>query len=86
MRILRRTARRINGQPTTTGGSRFRRFAILLGWSGGWLLGLVFVVGVFLVGDVLAVVDDARGGAELLVVGVADDVAHVDVLAERRRC
>ena len=58
---------------------------LYLRWGGG--VGvccvLVLVVGGFVVGDVLAVVDDARGGVELLVVGVLDDVAHVDVLRER---
>src|SRR5258708_18767471 len=42
---------------------------------------VVLVVGCFLVGDVLAVVDDARRGVVLLVVGELDDVAHVDVAA-----
>ena len=46
-----------------------------LGWLGGG-------VGGFVVGDVLAVVDDLAGGAELLIVGVFDDGAEVDVLAE----
>src|SRR5882757_2068069 len=43
---------------------------------------VVFVVGGFVVGDVLAVVDDARGGVELLVVGVFDHGAEVDVLRQ----
>src|SRR6266550_2907287 len=43
---------------------------------------VVFVVGRFVVGDVLAVVDDARGGVELLVVGVFDYGAEVDVLRQ----
>jgi len=44
--------------------------------------GLLVVGRSFFVGDVFAVVDDARGGVELLVVGVFDYVAHVDVLGE----
>jgi hypothetical protein len=52
-----------------------------LGWGRRVLvLVVVFVVGCFVVGDVLAVVDDPRGSVELLVVGVFDYVAHVDVL------
>ena len=43
------------------------------GWGG--------CVRVFFAGDVLAVVEDAAGGAELLVVSELDDRAHVDVLA-----
>jgi len=46
------------------------------------LLGLVFVVGGFVVGDVLAVVDDARLSVELLVIREFHDVAHVDVFGE----
>src|SRR5580704_4627786 len=49
-------------------------------WFGWWWSGLV--VG-FLVGDVFAVEDNAAGGMELLVVGVFDRGAEVDVLAER---
>src|SRR5271170_5207458 len=51
----------------------------LLGWVGGCGRGLG---GVLVVGDVLAVVNDAGGGVVLLVVGVFDYIAHVDVLGE----
>jgi hypothetical protein len=47
-----------------------------------WRLVGVGLGGVFFVGDVFAVVDDARAGVVLLVVTVFDDVAHVDVLRE----
>ena len=53
-----------------------------LRWRWGGLRLLVLVVGRFVVGDVLAVVDDAGGGVELLVVGVFDYGAEVDVLRE----
>src|ERR1700723_3196055 len=56
----------------------------LLGWRSLRLFVLVFifVVGRFVVGDVLAVVNDARRRVVLLVVGVLDDVAHVNVLCK----
>ncbi len=53
---------------------RFLRFC--------WWLRSWWLRGVLLVGDVFAVVDDAGAGVELLVVGVFDYVAHVDVLRE----
>jgi hypothetical protein len=57
-------------------------FRLRLGIFRRWRLVGVGLGGVLLVGDVFAVVNDARGGVVLLVVGVFDDVAHVDVLRE----
>src|SRR5580698_9608916 len=63
-------------------GSRWSLESLWLFRWGCWLRLFVFVVRGFVVGDVLAVVDDARGGVELFVVGVFDDGAEMDVLRE----
>ena len=42
----------------------------------------LFIIWRLAIGNVLAVIDDARSGMVLLVVGVFDDIPHVHVLAQ----